>query len=104
MLDQIAIAWPIFAGLLPFAAIVFALDGILIGAGDTRYLAAAMAASAAVAVALELLTLALDWGIAGIWAAMAALMAVRLATTAWRVRRVALGARRRPASARRPAD
>jgi Na+-driven multidrug efflux pump len=43
-----------------------------------------MAASAAVAIALELLTLAMDWGIAGIWAAMAALMAVRLATTAWR--------------------
>lgn len=84
VLDQIAIAWPIFAGLLPFAAIVFALDGILIGAGDTRFLAAAMAASAAVAVALELLTLAMDWGIAGIWAAMAALMAVRLATTTWR--------------------
>ena len=84
VLDQIAIAWPIFAGLLPFAAIVFALDGILIGAGDTRYLAIAMAASAAVAIAIELLTLAFDWGIAGIWAAMTALMAVRLATTAWR--------------------
>ncbi len=84
VLDQIAIAWPVFAALLPFAAIVFALDGILIGAGDTRFLAGAMAASAAVALALELLTLALDWGIAGIWAAMAALMAVRLATTAWR--------------------
>ncbi len=84
VLDQIAIAWPIFAALLPFAAIVFALDGILIGAGDTRFLAGAMAASAAVAIALELLTLAMDWGIAGIWAAMAALMAVRLATTAWR--------------------
>ncbi len=84
VLHQISIAWPIFALLLPFAAVVFALDGILIGAGDTRYLAGAMAASAAVCVALELATLHFDWGIAGIWAAIAALMAVRLATTAAR--------------------
>ena len=84
VLDQIQIAWPIFALLLPFAAIVFALDGILIGAGDTRYLAGAMVVAAAVAVTLELLTLHFDWGIAGIWAAIAALMAVRLATMAAR--------------------
>ena len=38
--DRVADASPL---LLPFAAIVFALDGILIGAGDTRYLAGAMA-------------------------------------------------------------
>jgi putative MATE family efflux protein len=80
VLDQIAIAWPIFAALLPFAAIVFALDGILIGAGDTRFIAVAMAAAAAVSIAVQLATLAFEWGIAGVWAAMAALMAVRLAT------------------------
>ena len=34
--------WPLFALMQPVAAVVFALDGILIGAGDTRYLAAAM--------------------------------------------------------------
>ncbi len=84
VLDQIAVAWPIFALLLPVAAIVFALDGILIGAGDTRYLAGAMAAAATVCIALELLTLTFDWGIAGIWTAIAALMAVRLATMAGR--------------------
>lgn len=80
VLDQVAIAWPIFALLLPFAAIVFALDGILIGASDTRYIAAAMALAAAVSIALQLAALAFGWGIAGVWGAMAALMAVRLAT------------------------
>ena len=43
-----------------------------------------MAVAAAVAVTLELLTLKFDWGIAGIWAAIAALMAVRLGTMAAR--------------------
>jgi Na+-driven multidrug efflux pump len=80
VLDQIAIAWPLFAAVLPFAAIVFALDGILIGAGDTRFIALAMALAAAVSIAVQLATLAFGWGIAGVWAAMAALMAVRLAT------------------------
>ena len=80
VLDQVAIAWPIFAALVPFAAIVFALDGILIGASDTRFIAVAMALAASVSIALQFVALALDWGIAGVWAAMAALMAVRLAT------------------------
>lgn len=80
VLDQVAIAWPIFAALVPFAAIVFALDGILIGASDTRFIAVAMALAASVSIALQLVALAFDWGIAGVWAAMAALMAVRLAT------------------------
>ena len=31
--------WPLFALMQPAGAVVFALDGILIGAGDTRYLA-----------------------------------------------------------------
>jgi Na+-driven multidrug efflux pump len=72
--------------MLPFAAVVFALDGTLIGAGDTRYLAVAMAAAAAVTIAVDLLTLANDWGIVGVWAGMLALMAVRLVTMAARFR------------------
>ena len=35
--------WPLFALMQPVGAIVFALDGILIGASDTRYIARAMA-------------------------------------------------------------
>lgn len=81
VLDELASMWPLFAGMLPFAAIVFALDGILIGAGDTRYLAAAMALAAACAIAVDLATLAFDWGIVGVWCGLLALMAVRLATT-----------------------
>jgi MATE family, multidrug efflux pump len=76
--------WPLFCLLWPPAAIVFALDGILIGAGDTRFLAGAMVASAAVYAPLALAALELGWGIVGVWCALLALMGMRLATLAVR--------------------
>jgi putative MATE family efflux protein len=84
--------WPLFAVMQPAAGVVFAIDGILIGAGDTRFLAGAM-----VLALLVYLPLALVAGtLAGIWWALLALMGVRLATTAWRFagrRWIVLGAR-----------
>jgi MATE family, multidrug efflux pump len=76
--------WPLFCAIWPPAAVVFALDGILIGAGDTRYLAGAMVAAAAVFVPLALAALEFGWGIVGVWCALLVLMAVRLATLAVR--------------------
>ena len=76
--------WPLFCAIWPPAAVVFALDGILIGAGDTRYLAGAMVASAAVFVPLAIAALAFGWGIVGVWGALLALMGMRLATLAVR--------------------
>jgi putative MATE family efflux protein len=89
---QAASAWPLFAAMQPVAAVVFALDGILIGAGDSRYLAGAMvvalAAFAPVAFAASSLV--------GLWAALDVLMLVRLATLAVRFTRgrwIVVGAR-----------
>jgi putative MATE family efflux protein len=77
--------WPLFAAMQPAAAAVFALDGILIGAGDTRFLAGAMlVAGFGVYVPIALAALALDWGIIGVWAGLLALMAVRLGMLAAR--------------------
>jgi putative MATE family efflux protein len=79
--------WPLFALMQPAAAVVFALDGILIGAGDTRYLAVSMVvAGFGVYVPVALLALALDWGILGVWAGLLGLMAARLVTLAVRFR------------------
>ncbi len=80
---QAASAWPLFAAMQPVAAAVFALDGILIGAGDTRYLAGAMVVSLAafVPVALAAGTLA------ALWVALDVLVAARLATLAVRFAR-----------------
>jgi putative MATE family efflux protein len=76
--------WPLFCALWPPAAIVFALDGILMGAGDTRYLAGAMVAAAAMYAPLAIAALAFGWGIVGVWAALLVLMVGRLATLAGR--------------------
>lgn len=87
--------WPLFAVMQPVGAVVFALDGILIGAGDTRYIAGAMAAAFAVFAPVVLLAGALDWGITGVWVALDVLMVARLATMAARFagrRWVVLGA------------
>jgi Na+-driven multidrug efflux pump len=79
--------WPLFALMQPLGGAVFALDGILIGAGDTRYLAASMVvAGFVVYVPIALAALAFDWGIVGVWCGLIALMVARLITLAARFR------------------
>ena len=52
----------------PLNGAVFALDGILIGAGDGRYLMWSMVAAFAASAVGCLASLAFDWGIVGVWA------------------------------------
>ncbi|MGH2832971.1 MAG: MATE family efflux transporter [Solirubrobacteraceae bacterium] len=87
VLDRVAAIWPIFAIMQPFNAAVFALDGILIGAGDTRYLMWAMLASSVLAFCpLALASAALGWGIVGVWSAIVAFLLARLLTCGLRFR------------------
>ena len=68
------------AALQPLNAVVFVLDGVLIGAGDVRYLAGAMAsASFLVFVPGALLVLALDASLLWLWTVIGLFMAARLA-------------------------
>jgi Na+-driven multidrug efflux pump len=58
--------------------LVFALDGILIGAGDTRYLMWSMLlAGVGVYVPIALAALSFDWGIVGVWWGLIALLVAR---------------------------
>jgi MATE family, multidrug efflux pump len=68
------------AALQPGVAVVFVLDGVLIGAGDARYLAKAMMAATFLVFA-PALALAAAFGdtLAWIWAGLSAFMAARLA-------------------------
>lgn len=68
----------------PANGVVFTLDGILIGAGDLRYLAWAMLAASAVLVSSGIAVLALDAGIGWLWAGLQAWMVTRLVLLAWR--------------------
>ncbi|GAB1693875.1 MATE family efflux transporter [Krasilnikovia sp. M28-CT-15] len=76
---QAAIVWPWFVGLLPCAGIVFALDGVLIGAGDVAFMRT-MTLIAAACGFLPAIWLAyvLDLGLGGVWAGLALFMVVRL--------------------------
>jgi putative MATE family efflux protein len=72
--------WWLFAALMPINGAVFALDGILIGAGDTRFLMWGMLAAAAVYIPVALLALDQGWGIVGVWWGLAGLIGVRALT------------------------
>jgi putative MATE family efflux protein len=79
VIDRLAAIWPIFALMQPANAAVFALDGILIGAGDTRFLMWGMLASALlIYVPIALLSLELEWGIVGVWCGLVGLILGRL--------------------------
>jgi putative MATE family efflux protein len=71
----------VFVGIMqPINGVVFVLDGLLIGAGDVRFLAWAMVFAAAVFVPCALLVLAFDGGIGWLWASLLLLMVVRAVT------------------------
>jgi putative MATE family efflux protein len=81
VVDRLHAIWPIYALMQPINALVFALDGILIGASDTRFLKWSMVfAALAVFAPIALLSLAFDWGIVGVWCGLLALIVARLAT------------------------
>ncbi|MGZ8694186.1 MAG: MATE family efflux transporter [Gaiellaceae bacterium] len=77
-IDRAQALWPIFALMQPLNGAVFALDGILIGAGDGRYLMWSMLAAGAASCAVAIGALVFDWGIVGVWAALLVLILVRL--------------------------
>lgn len=70
----------------PINGVVFALDGILIGAGDLTFLAWAMIGAAALFVPTALAVPALDAGIGWLWGAIWLLMITRAITLLVRFR------------------
>jgi putative MATE family efflux protein len=80
VLAECAALWPTLALLQPLSGAVFALDGILIGASDGPYIAGSMVAALGACAGALGLAAAGDWGIRGVWAALAVLIVVRAAT------------------------
>jgi putative MATE family efflux protein len=80
VVDRAEAMWPLLVAMMPFNGAVFALDGILIGAGDTRFIARAMALAAAVGIGGAIAASQAGWGIAGVWGALCAFIGVRLVT------------------------
>lgn len=70
----------------PVSGIVFVLDGVLMGAGDGRYLAWAMLLTLAAFVPAALLVPTVGGGLTTLWWAMTLMMLVRMATLQLRAR------------------
>jgi putative MATE family efflux protein len=68
------------AAMAPLSGVAFALDGILIGAGDQRFLAKSMTLSAIISIPLMFVTVAVGLGLGWIWGAIWILMTVRSIT------------------------
>jgi putative MATE family efflux protein len=86
VLDRARALWPLLALMQPFGACAYALDGILLGAGETGFLAVSMVVSGLVYASIALLAFALHWGVVGVWAGFVVLMLVRVLTCGLRFR------------------
>jgi MATE family, multidrug efflux pump len=74
------------AGMQPANAVVFVLDGVLMGAGDMRFLAMAMVGAVLLFVAAGALLLVLHLGIGWLWAALSLLIVARMVALLARLR------------------
>src|SRR5215213_4433763 len=79
VLAEAEVVWWFLAGMQPLAGVVFALDGVLMGAGDVGYLRTLTIGSAVVGfLPLSLLAGPLGWGLAGVWTGLCLFIALRL--------------------------
>ena len=87
VLGEVPHAWWFFVALQPVAGVVFALDGVLLGAGDAAFLRTATLAAAAVGfLPLIWISLGQGWGLVGIWTGLSLFMVLRLAAVVLRWR------------------
>ncbi|KXO92125.1 MATE family efflux transporter [Tsukamurella pulmonis] len=78
VLDALRVPWWFLVAMIPIAGVVFALDGVLLGASDAAYLRSATLAAALVGfLPLIWLSYAFGWGLAGIWSGLATFMVLR---------------------------
>jgi putative MATE family efflux protein len=79
VLAEAELVWWFLAGMQPLAGVVFALDGVLMGAGDVGYLRTVTIGSAVLGfLPLSLLSVPLGWGLAGVWTGLCLFIALRL--------------------------
>ena len=87
VLAVVPVAWWFFVALQPIAGVVFAVDGVLLGAGDAAYLRTTTLLAAVVGfLPLIWASLLFDWGLAGIWTGLAMFMLIRLLAVLTRLR------------------
>ena len=86
VLAHAAVVWWFLALMQPLAGVVFALDGVLMGAGDVGYLrTVTIAAAIAGFLPLSLLAGPMGWGLAGVWTGLVLFIGLRLVAVLARV-------------------
>ena len=79
VLAEAVVVWWFLACMQPLAGVVFALDGVLMGAGDVGYLRTVTIGAAVVGfLPLSLLAGPLGWGLAGVWTGLCLFIGLRL--------------------------
>ncbi|GAA3436758.1 hypothetical protein GCM10018954_063670 [Kutzneria kofuensis] len=87
VLSQMPKAWWFFVALQPVGGIVFVLDGVLLGAGDAKFLRTGNACAAVFGfLPVVWASLSLHWGLVGIWSALTVFLLIRLANGVLRLR------------------
>ncbi|MFF5210319.1 MATE family efflux transporter [Streptosporangium sp. NPDC000396] len=87
VLAEIPDAWWFFVALQPIGGVVFALDGVLLGAGDAAYLRTATAGGAVLGfLPVVWASLSFDWGLVGIWSGLSVFLLIRMITLLARLR------------------
>ena len=86
VLGEAEVVWWFLAAMQPLAGVVFALDGVLMGAGDVGYLRTVTIGSALIGfLPLSLLAAPLGWGLPGVWTGLCLFIALRLVAVLARV-------------------
>jgi putative MATE family efflux protein len=97
VIDKAHVLWPFLVLMMPLNGWVFALDGILFGAGDLRFMRNVTAAAAVLGyLPITLATAGFGWGLAGIWMGISAFIWIRscVGFARWRGRRWLIGGAR----------
>jgi len=85
VLSAVGVPWWFMVAQLPLAGVVFALDGVLLGAGDAAFMRTATVVSALVGFLPPIwLSLKFGWGLAGIWSGLSSFIVLRLIFVGWR--------------------
>jgi putative MATE family efflux protein len=87
VLAAIPAPWWSFVAMQPVAGVVFALDGVLLGAGDAAFLrTSTLLAAAGAFLPLIWASLVFGWGLVGIWTGLTLFMLARLGAVTVRTR------------------
>jgi putative MATE family efflux protein len=87
VLAEVPHAWWFFVALQPICGVVFALDGVLLGAGDAAFMRnSTLLAGLAGFLPVIWAAWVFGWGLVGIWSGLAVFMVVRLVAVVSRTR------------------